>query len=83
MKGRKNMDARNHDVTTKIFDVLDNVKGFEVAMANPKAGKILARYQGTAFVIEIDPLYNDNDAGRDAEKGPFEDIVRKSPYIFK
>ena len=30
------MDNRNYDVTNKIFEVLNNVKGFDVAMSNPR-----------------------------------------------
>lgn len=33
------MDNRNYDVTNKIFEVLGNVKEFDVAMTNPKKEK--------------------------------------------
>ena len=30
------MDERNYNVTNKVFEVLNNVKGFDVAISNPR-----------------------------------------------
>ena len=38
------MDERKYNVTNKIFEILNNVKGFDVAMTNPRKGKIIVRY---------------------------------------
>ena len=51
------MDNRNYDVTNKIFEVLDNVKGFDVAMSNPRKGRIIARYNGISFCVTIEPIF--------------------------
>ena len=54
------MDDRNYNVTHKVFEVLNNVKGFDVAMENPRKGKIIARYEGVSFYINIEPKLNKN-----------------------
>lgn len=49
----KIMDDRNYEITNKLNDVLNNVKGFDVAMSNPRQGKMLVRYNGISFYITI------------------------------
>jgi len=40
------MDDRNYDITNKLTEVLNDVKGFDAAMSNPRQGKMLVRYNG-------------------------------------
>ena len=77
------MDNRNYDVTNKIFEVLGNVKEFDVAMTNPKKGKIIARYNGISFCVTIKPIFNDNAEGREADNKPFEEVVKTHKWIWK
>ena len=77
------MDNRNYDVTNKIFKVLDNVKGFDVAMSNPREGRIIARYNGVSFYVTIEPIFNDNADGREADNKPFEEVVKNHKWIWR
>lgn len=77
------MDSRNHDVTNKIFDVLNNVKGFDVAMGNPKNGRIMARYNGITFYVNIEPVFNDTPEGRDADTKSFDEIVKTHQWALR
>ena len=77
------MDDRNFDITSKVFDVLNDIKGFDVAMSNPRNGVIIAKYKGTSFYINIDPIFNDNDEGKEAENKSFEEIVKTHNYTFR
>lgn len=43
------MDRRNIAITNKMTEILNNVKGFEAAMSNPKQGKMLVRHNGVTF----------------------------------
>lgn len=45
------MDDRNYDVTNKMTEVLNNVKGFDVAMSNPRQGKMLVCHNGINFYM--------------------------------
>lgn len=77
------MNNRNYDVTNKIFEVLGNVKEFDVAMTNPKKGKIIARYNGISFGVTIKPIFNDNAEGREADNKSFEEVVRTHKWIWR
>lgn len=77
------MDNRNYDVTNKVNDILNNVKGFETAMSNPSEGILIVRYNGINFYVEINPIYNDNEAGREKEMEPFETTVKTHSYIWR
>ncbi len=46
------MDNRNYNITHKVFDVLNNIKGFDVAMGNPQNGKLIVRYNGVSFLYK-------------------------------
>lgn len=76
------MDERNYSVTNKIFDILNNVKGFDVAMSNPRKGVIIVRYEGVSFYLNIDPIFNDNGEGRNADNKPFEEVAKDHSWIF-
>ena len=43
------MDKRNGKITNKIFEVLNNIKGFDVAMSNPNNGIIIAKYNNINY----------------------------------
>ena len=77
------MDDRNYNVTHKVFEVLNNVKGFDVAMANPRKGIIIMRHEGVSFYMNIKPIFNDNDEGREMDSKPYEDIVKTHKWVFR
>nr|DAT91217.1 MAG TPA: hypothetical protein [Caudoviricetes sp.] len=77
------MDNRNSNITHKIFDVLNNIKGFEVAMGNSATGKLIVNYKGINFSVVIDPIFNDNEDGRMEDNKPFEEVVKKHSYLLK
>lgn len=77
------MDERNYNVTNKVFEVLNNVKGFEVAASNFRNGKIITRYEGVSFYITIEPIFNDNEEGKEADNKSFDEIVKNHRWIFR
>lgn len=77
------MDRRNCDVTQKIFYVLNDVKGFEVAMGNPRTGRLILNYNGTNFTVELDPMFTDTAIGNAMDKKPFTEIVSHYEYLLK
>lgn len=77
------MDRRNYDVIHKLFSVLNNVKGFEVAMGNPRTGKLILNYNGTNFTVELDPMFTDTAIGNAMDKRPFTEIVSHYEYLLK
>ena len=78
----KIMDDRNYEITNKLNDVLNNVKGFDAAMSNPRQGKMLVRYNGISFYITIEPVFNDNTEGKKADSKPFEEVVKTHNWIW-
>ena len=85
LEGRidKIMDDRNYEITNKLNDVLNNVKGFDAAMSNPRQGKMLVRYNGISFYITIEPVFNDNTEGKKADIKPFDEVVKTHNWIWK
>lgn len=77
------MDKRNMNITSKVFNVLNNVKGFDVAMGNPQKGVIIARHEGINFYINIEPIFTDTDEGRAADAEPFEKIVKTHEWVWR
>ena len=76
------IDDRNFVITNKLFQILDDIKGFDAAMSNPRTGKLIVQYKGINYFLTVEPIFNDNDAGRVAEAQPFEKIVREHSYIW-
>ena len=55
------MDDRNYDITNRINEILSQIKGFDnVALSNPRVGKIILRYRGEDFILSIEPVYGDS-----------------------
>lgn len=77
------MDDRNYNVTNKVFEVLNNVKVFDVAMSNPRKGRIIVRHNGVSFYLNIEPVFNNNEEGREADSKSFEEIVKSHSWIFR
>ena len=77
------MDKRNGEITNKIFEILNNIKGFDVAMANPNNGIIIAKYNNINYYISVDPIFNDNEEGDKANAEPFERIVKTHSHVFR
>lgn len=75
------MDNRNIDITNKMNEVLNNLKGFDAATSNPRDGKMLVRYNDTTFYVTIEPIFNDNEQGKEADNKPFEEIVKTHSWI--
>lgn len=75
------MDRRNYDVTQKIFYVLNDVKGFEVATGAPYAGKILINYKGINFIASIEPLFESNATDEDKANESFMEIVKEHEHL--
>lgn len=69
------MDRRNVAITNKMTEVLNNVKGFEAAISNPSKGKMLVRHNGVSFYVTVEPVFNDNERGKEADSRTFEEIV--------
>lgn len=76
------MDRRNIAITNKMTEILNNVKGFEAAMSNPKQGKMLVRHNGVTFYVTVEPVFNDNAEGNRAESKSFEDIIDSHSWIW-
>ena len=79
-QGNEIMDSRNYDVTNKIFDVLNNTKGFEVAMTKPASGRMLINYKGINFTLTLEPVYGINET-KDSQ--PFDEVVEESSFFLK
>ena len=75
------MDKRNGKITNKIFEILNNIKGFDVAMSNPNNGIIIAKYNNINYYISVDPIFNDNEEGDKANAEPFERIVKTHSHV--
>lgn len=79
----KIIDDRNYEITNKLNDVLNNVKGFDAAMSNPRQGKMLVRYNGISFYITIEPVFNDNTEGKKADSKSFEEVIKTHNWIWE
>ena len=77
------MDDRNYNITNKLTEVLNNVKGFDAAMSNPRKGRMLVRHNGISFYVTIEPVFNDNEEGKKADSKPFEEVVKTHSWIWK
>lgn len=42
-----------------IFETLNARKGFDVAMANPRSGRLIIKHNGISFFLEITPIYKE------------------------
>lgn len=73
-------DTRNFNATNKIFEVLKNIKGFDIAMNDPNTGKLIVRYNGDSFYLTLSPIYNSNDDEKDLS---FSDVINSHTYAFK
>lgn len=76
------MDYRNGEIVNKLHQVLNDIKGFEVA-SNPKQGKMLVRYNDTTFYVKVEPLFNDTAEGKELESKSFDEIVDLNNYLLK
>lgn len=71
-------DDRNYEVTNAVYDTLNRTKGFDVGMSNPSKGRIIVRHNNTDYLLEVSPIYNDSEKG----KQPFSDIMRENSFMF-
>lgn len=53
VKESNKMTNSVYDITNRIFDVLNNTKGFDVEMTKPGEGKIAVNYNGADFTLEL------------------------------
>lgn len=75
------MDRRNCDVTQKVFYVLNDVKGFEVATGSPYTGKLLINYKGVNFIVSIKPLFESNVEDENEANKPFMEIHKEYGHL--
>lgn len=75
------MDRRNCDVTQKIFYVLNDVKGFEIATGAPYTGKLLINYGGVNFIASIEPLFESNVDDENESKKSFMEILKEHGHL--
>lgn len=77
----KQNKEKNFNITNRIFEVLNQIKEFEVAMSNPKHGIIICRYENIDFEINISTLYTSEFATLKG-KQDFSEIVKANNYRF-
>lgn len=71
-------DDRNYEVTNKTFEVLNNIKGFDVAISSPRNGKLVIKYKNTHFLMEINPIFNvEYEPTQD-----FHEVIKELSFIF-
>lgn len=75
------MDRRNRDVTQRIFYVLNDVKGFEVATGSPYIGKLLINYGGVNFIASIEPLFESNLEDENEASKSLMEILEEHKHI--
>ena len=73
-------DDRNYDVTIKVGDVLNDIKGFEIARGEPRTGNMIIRYKGTSYLLNISPLLKE-EVEKDYKDADFHEIVDKFSYL--
>ncbi len=76
------IDDRNYDVTAKVYSVLNQIKGFDVAMLNPGAGKILVRYEDIYYELSLNPCYDKSYDAKIKNKS-FSEMVNANFHMFK
>ena len=75
-----NIDDRNYEVTCKVAEILNNIKGFDVALGAPRNGNIIIKYNNTNYLLNISPLYTE-DGDEKRQNVAFEDICRENKYL--
>ncbi len=75
-------DNRNYGISNKIYEILNQIKGFDVAMGNPADGKILVKYDNIYFELSIKPCYSEED-DKEFKSRPFAEMVRANQFMFK
>lgn len=53
---------KNYEITIKVREVLNEIKGFEVASGAPRTGRLIVRFTDRSgnvgdFLMELSPLY--------------------------
>lgn len=77
------MDDRNYEITSKLTEVLNNVKGFDAAMSNPRQGKILVRHNGIDFYVTIEPVFNTDEEVKENSSKSFVEVVKAHNWIWR
>lgn len=73
-------DDRKYDITNKVYEVLDDIKGFEIARGEPRTGNMIVRYKDTNYLLNISPLFKE-DYDKDYKDADFHEIVDKFSYL--
>lgn len=71
-------DVRNYETINELFDALNKRKGFDVAMSNPKNGKLIIKYNNTSFFLEITPIYKQG-----IKEDSFDCVVKRNDLFFE
>lgn len=71
---------KNYEITIRAREVLNEIKGFEVASGAPRTGRLIVRFtdrNGNVgdFLMEISPLYK-TPTDKD-----FQQVVREHDYL--
>lgn len=66
-------DDRNYEITVRTREVLNEIKGFEVASGAPRTGRLIVRFTDRSgktddFLMELSPLYSEPSSGMDFDK---------------
>lgn len=65
-------------IMQSLFKILNLIKGYDVALSDPCKGKMIARFNGTSFIITVRPLYPNGQ-----DEPSFDEVVDKNSYILK
>jgi len=69
----KRENDRNYEITNRTREVLNEIKGFEVASGEPRMGRLIVRFTDRSgktddFLMELSPLYSEPSGEMDFDK---------------
>jgi len=73
-------DDRKYDITNKVYEVLDDIKGFEIARGEPRTGNMIIRYKGNLYLLELSPLLKE-EFEKDYKDADLADIATEFSYV--
>lgn len=74
------MDERNVKMVQELSKVLNMMKGFDAAYSNPDKGVMLVRHEGRTYMVEMNPLYNEDSAEADKD---FLQVCEENKYLWR
>lgn len=78
----KNESDKNYEITVRVREVLNEIKGFEVASGAPRTGRLIVRFTDRSgktddFLMELSPLYK-TPTDKDFQK-----VVNEHDYLIR